>query len=178
MSKTAQLESKIDGLMGLLTSNYATRIVLGDSESLSSADRAPTERENVAFSAAAMPTMRDAATPWTADSLDAQVLELAPEEAELYLEEFRAQRLPYFPCVHIPTATTSKKLLEDRPFFWLCIMAVCTKSMSKQMKLYSSIRQIVAQKMVIELESSLDLLLGLLLTCISWSVLNPNTILF
>lgn len=113
-------------------------------------------------------------TPLTLAILD---LDPSPKEAEESLREFRTKRLPYFPFVHIPFSTTPEKLREERPFLWLCIIAVCAKSISKQTDLYTRIRELVAKKVVAEFERSVDLLLGLL-TCIGWLVFPRIRCLF
>lgn len=88
-------------------------------------------------------------------------------EAEESLTRFRTQHLKYFPFVYIPPNTTVEQLRQDRPFLWLCIMAVSSKRIAQQQALSKRIKNIVAQRMLYEPEYSLDLLLGLL-AFIAW----------
>ena len=88
-------------------------------------------------------------------------------EAEQYLADFQAYKLKYFPFVHISSTMTAQQLQQERPFLWLCIMAVGSKSTSQQQILGSKIRQMVAQEIVVQSQKNIDLLLGLL-TFIGW----------
>ncbi|KAH8896118.1 MFS general substrate transporter [Thozetella sp. PMI_491] len=97
--------------------------------------------------------------------------EPSAEEAQSYLGDFRTRKLPNFPFLYIPFRISAEELRSARPFLWLCIMAVSAKSTSKQVLLYSRVRDMLAQKMVVELDHSLELLLGLLV-CIIWGNLQ------
>jgi hypothetical protein len=50
------------------------------------------------------------------------------EEADEFLKIFRTQMMEYFPFIIMSTSTTAKELRLQRPFLWLCIMAVTSKS--------------------------------------------------
>ncbi|PYH46320.1 Zn(II)2Cys6 transcription factor [Aspergillus saccharolyticus JOP 1030-1] len=90
-------------------------------------------------------------------------------QAEEYLTFFQTQMLPYFPCMHIPPGTTSQKLRRDRPFSWLCIMAVVSRSSAQTRPLFDRIKHIVSQKLVHEYSCrDLDILQGLLIY-LGWS---------
>lgn len=73
----------------------------------------------------------------------------------------------YFPFVCIPADTTPIQLREQRPFLYLCIMAVSTTSITHQRLMSQAIRKIGAREMVISSEKSLDLLQGMLVV-IAW----------
>ena len=70
---------------------------------------------------------------------------------------------------------TAKQLRELSPFLWLNIVAITTKNPGQQSIMSDHIKRSVAQKMVVENEKSLDLLLGLLvfmnwyITLFCWS---------
>ncbi|GLB23587.1 hypothetical protein AtubIFM61612_004182 [Aspergillus tubingensis] len=90
-------------------------------------------------------------------------------QAEEYLSMFVTQKLPYLPFVYFPPGTTAQQLRSDRPFLWLCIMAVTSKSPSQRRTLCNRIRDTVAQRMVHDCYGrDLDFLLGLLVY-IAWS---------
>jgi hypothetical protein len=85
-------------------------------------------------------------------------------QAEEYLTSFHTQLLPYFPCVYIPPGTTAQQLRLERPFTWLCIMAVTCRAAGQRRALYEKIKTIVAQQMVHNsANTDIDILLGLLI---------------
>ena len=93
--------------------------------------------------------------------------EPSPEEAEYYLTNFITLKLKYFPYVYIPSTMTAQQLRQERPFLWLCIMLVTTKSVSLQFVLHNAVRRTVTQEIVFKSEANIDLLLGLL-TYLGW----------
>lgn len=104
---------------------------------------------------------------------EASVQELDDQEAEECLETFRTQHLQFLPFVYISSAVTLRTFQHDRPFLWLCIKAICAKTLDAQDAHARCIREILAQRLVIEGERSIDLLLGLV-ACLSWyAALRP-----
>ncbi|BCS04039.1 Zn(II)2Cys6 transcription factor domain-containing protein [Aspergillus luchuensis] len=100
---------------------------------------------------------------------NASTAEPTRSQAEEYLSIFVTQKLPYLPFVYFPPGTTAQHLRSDRPFLWLCIMAVTSKSPSQRRTLCDRIRETVAQRMVHDCYGrDLDFLLGLLVY-IAWS---------
>ncbi|OTB18715.1 hypothetical protein K445DRAFT_314574 [Daldinia sp. EC12] len=87
---------------------------------------------------------------------------LSPAEAEDTLRVFRDQFLPFFPFVYIPPDTTAAQLQRAKPFLWLNIRTICCKSQPRKSALSQKIREYLAQKMLVDLDRNLDLLLGLL----------------
>lgn len=87
---------------------------------------------------------------------------LHPNDAKEYLETFRTQFLQFLPFVYVSDSTTPQWLQQERPFLWLCITAICTKSPAQQDVLGGRIRDVIAREVVAEGERSIDLLLGLL----------------
>lgn len=83
-------------------------------------------------------------------------------EAEENLKIFLTKQLKYFPFVYISPTTTAEQLRQERPFLWLCIMAISSKIIAQQQSLNNRVQNIVAQRLLYESEYSLDLLLGLL----------------
>lgn len=82
--------------------------------------------------------------------------------AEEQLETFRQVFLPLFAFVHIPSSTSASHLRQRKPFLWLVIMSLTTKSAGQQIIMGDTIRRIVSQQALAEHEKSIDLLLGIL----------------
>ncbi|KAI1801058.1 hypothetical protein F4811DRAFT_482663 [Daldinia bambusicola] len=87
---------------------------------------------------------------------------LSPAEAEDTLRVFRDQFLPFFPFVYLPPDTTAAGLQLTKPFLWLNIMTICCKSQPRKSAFSQKIREYLAQKMLIDLDRNMDILLGLL----------------
>lgn len=162
-----RLEGKIDSLVSLLTSSKESS-TLADRGQGSQGSGAPPYDGFAQQQQQQQPKPR---APVIADCNTGPELSPEPsaEEAEEYLHIFQTRRLKYFPFIHISCMTSATELRREKPFLWLCIMAVSTKSTSRQASLYNIVRKSLADRMVINLEKSLDLLLGLL-CCLSWYV--------
>lgn len=87
--------------------------------------------------------------------------DVSDSEAEQCLSSFRS-KLKYFPFIHIPEEATASTLQQDRPFLWTCILAVSTKSSALQIRLGFKIRRLIAERLLIQHERSIELLLGML----------------
>ena len=85
-----------------------------------------------------------------------------PLEAAEDLLTFRKYMLIFLPFVHLPTTMTSEKLKESSPFLWFSIMTVTCKNVDRRLAMSEAVKKYVAQKMILDHEKSLDLLLGLL----------------
>ncbi|KAJ5995144.1 hypothetical protein N7481_002121 [Penicillium waksmanii] len=110
----------------------------------------------------------NASTPATSYSMSSFcIVDISSHESEKCLDDFRVFKLQYFPFVHIPIDMTAVQLQKERPFLWLCIVSISTKSTARQKALGYKVRQTVAQIMLLESEKSIDLLLGLL-TFLGW----------
>jgi hypothetical protein len=96
-----------------------------------------------------------------------QCPELTASEAEEGLATFAAHMLKFFPFVYISPNTTASELRVQRPFLVLCMAAISNKQAERQRELFSMMRATIAQKLVITVEPSIDLLLGLL-TFLGW----------
>ena len=186
-SKPARLEEKLDGLVSLLKAGTQSDAIVTDPQATaapydsahhSSArtndksssynqidigsktsvldDQLPnppvltpgsTELQDILSSSS--PSLRDTAEP-------------SPLEAEQFLKIFRIHKSEYFPFVHIPPTITANQLRQERPFLWLCVMMVASRSASQQQALGNKVRDKLAQEMVVKSEQNMDLLLGLL----------------
>lgn len=77
--------------------------------------------------------------------------------------------LQCFPVIYLFADMSSGQLREERPFLWLCIMAVACTSTQQQAILGDSVKQIVARDVLFHSENKLEFLLGLLIF-IAWFV--------
>ncbi|KAG0650461.1 hypothetical protein D0Z07_2967 [Hyphodiscus hymeniophilus] len=100
--------------------------------------------------------------------------EPSPTEEAKYFSNFQTYKSKYFPYVYIPSTTTVHQLRQERPFLWLCIMAVGSDSISQQQVLSTKVRQTISQEMIAKSETNIDLLLGLL-TFIGWAHFQIQT---
>jgi hypothetical protein len=141
ITKTARLEEKLDGLVSLI--------------------KAGTPASAIAESPRIPPSLDNPTRYGTVDHTSSSY-EPSPIEAEECLTHFRTYKSRYFPFVHIPSTTSAKQLQQERPFLWLCIMTVSSKSASQQQVLDRKLRQTIAQEMIFLSTQNVDLLLGLL----------------
>ena len=96
------------------------------------------------------------------DSSLVRDFEPSPDEAVECLNIFRQHMATYFPFVMVPDATTAHELRRDRPFFWLCVMSVTSKSSVQQKALGREIRITMGREILVEGKNNIDLLLGIL----------------
>jgi len=76
--------------------------------------------------------------------------------------------LQYFAFIHIPPDLTAQQLRQDRPFLFRAIVAVASPSTQQKLARGRELKHILAQTTLLENQSSIDLLLGLL-TYVAWS---------
>jgi len=163
-SRTAQLEEKLNDLVVLLKSQQERgqhpqptpqprvsqpSISLGTSTSVSNA---PSE-------AGLHSVLTPISTP---QSLASNGSEPSAAEAEECFRLFREEMLPYSPFLHFPPALTAAQLREERPFLWLAILSVSLRTFPRQTVAAEEVRVVLAQKLLMQHERSLDLLQGLL----------------
>ncbi|KAF2257907.1 hypothetical protein CC78DRAFT_425554, partial [Lojkania enalia] len=84
----------------------------------------------------------------------------ATAEAQLHI--FRQFFIPVFPFVYIPAKTSASTLRLQKPFLWLVIMSLTTKSTAQQLAMGESIRTTMADSVARGSEKSLDVLLGII----------------
>ncbi|KAL4812950.1 hypothetical protein BDW67DRAFT_178308 [Aspergillus spinulosporus] len=164
-SKAARLEEKLEDLVTLLRAGVQPPAVNPITNALSTPDSSfDTARDN-ATQHTVLPPIPTTRSP-VAFSTPTEPTSLQAEE---YLATFRGQLLPYFPCIHISPDMTAQQLRWMRPFTWLCIMSVTSKSASQRRALNDKIKTTVAQQMVHNSASTdIDILLGLLIY-LGWS---------
>ena len=93
--------------------------------------------------------------------------EPSEEEAEESLRLYKMSTMPFFPITIISTTMSAKELRQERPFLWLCIMAITSKSTERQKALNREMRLTLGRESLLEGKHNLDLLLGLI-THVAW----------
>ncbi|KAJ5805371.1 Major facilitator superfamily domain general substrate transporter [Penicillium riverlandense] len=180
-SRTTRLEEKIDSLVSLMRAERQSGVETLPSQMTTnnhlSIDLAqmdtPVSNSDIRSTLNALGDGQDTAstntTVTTNSSSSLDTGQPSPIEAEEYLAQFQTWKLQYFPFVYIPYDTSAADLEKDRPFLWLCIMGIGSKSSAQQQFLGNKIRQVIAQDLVVQSQKRLDLLLGLLafIGCIS-----------
>ncbi|KAI1827783.1 hypothetical protein F4861DRAFT_288786 [Xylaria intraflava] len=93
---------------------------------------------------------------------DVSTYQISERTAEEQLDTFRSFFITMFPFVHIPSTTSASELRRQKPFLWLVIMGLATKSVSQQFAIDDMIWRIISQRIVSEHLADIDLLLGLI----------------
>lgn len=181
-SRTAQLEAKLDNIVSLLQATGSTSIPAGWE---STAPKSQSEMElgppgptgapvGAPVGTYASPRISSPSTAATSPSSNefsvhdlCSTLPITPDQAEKTLNVMRNQNLKFLPFVYIPPHFTAEMLREEKPFFWLCIMAVTTPVNIHRETLFSKITALIQQKLLIEVAPSMDMLLGIM-TFVSW----------
>jgi hypothetical protein len=144
-SKRAQLEDKLDDLVTLLRTQQA---------------KSPNDRN----------TEQQTVTPCS--------LNYSPQQAnfepsvhdtltEHELAKFRQLHLPYLPFIHLPLTLSSEQLQREKPLLAFAIKTTCNKMYSQQARMSKMMRGAIAERLMVDGEKSIDLLLTLL-TCMAW----------
>jgi hypothetical protein len=143
VSKSAALEEKLDDIVSLLRERNSSQHVR------------PTEP---------FPTPGSSEQSPNSDSLEeARDQDLTEQE----LMTFRERHLPDFPLVNIPSDYSAVELQRDKPTAALAVKALVTKEAAKQVVLGKKLREVLTQKVMIDGERSLPLLVSLLIS-IAW----------
>ncbi|KAK0709299.1 hypothetical protein B0T26DRAFT_678741 [Lasiosphaeria miniovina] len=189
ISRTAQLQGKLEDLVTLLRSQALPISPVVPSDT-SSASASHADDNSPVFTPAASTSQSTSSRPETTPdgSLAGSGFEPTPhrpvlhlpgspihpsvpswphqptdEEAEENLDKFRNTMLISMPIVYLPPSMTAKQLREQYPFLWFNIMTITCKGAARQFAMSDAILAFVAQKMVIEFDRDMDLLLGLLI---------------
>ncbi|PYH40801.1 Zn(II)2Cys6 transcription factor [Aspergillus saccharolyticus JOP 1030-1] len=160
LSKAAQLEQKMDGLMSLLQS---TGQLPGGRQLPVSAG----SQECAATLGNPLCTPESDGSLSPRQSPPTTIIAPSPAEAEAMLQSFRTHKLACLPFVHIPSSSTPAELQRDSPFLWRCLITTETKDAAQQALRCVDIRQTAAQIAMVDCDKSLDLLQGLLMH-IAW----------
>ncbi|CEI62223.1 unnamed protein product [Fusarium venenatum] len=90
------------------------------------------------------------------------------EEAQTLLDNYRTRAVPHFPFVPIAPDTTIQSLKTAKPFLFMCIMATMkVDNCTIQRQIGEEVRMQAHQRVLMQSESSLELLQGLLVY-IAW----------
>ncbi|KAF4631881.1 hypothetical protein G7Y89_g6243 [Cudoniella acicularis] len=89
-------------------------------------------------------------------------IDLGSEDAGHLLHIFRDEMNPNFPFISIPDSVTASELRRDRPSLYTSVMAVTSRNSSQQISLGKLFMKQVANRMVVDGERNIDLLLGIL----------------
>jgi hypothetical protein len=84
------------------------------------------------------------------------------EELEEYLESYRTTMVSYLPIVCISPDVTLGELRKQRPFLFLVIRAICSKTLERQGALVLEVKKTLGREMLLEGSRNLDLFLGIL----------------
>ncbi|RFU30228.1 hypothetical protein B7463_g6109, partial [Scytalidium lignicola] len=131
VTKTAQLEEKLDGLVSLIRAgalNGASpqNTVSADNNAfygtIQTNANTPTHGQSEGHSSLSSSDDYIRHTPINNDYTDS-LYEPSLIQAEGYLTNFRTCKSKFFPFIHIPSITSAQQLRKERPFLWLCIMA-------------------------------------------------------
>ncbi|PLB46509.1 hypothetical protein P170DRAFT_457119 [Aspergillus steynii IBT 23096] len=157
LSRTAQLEQKVDGLLSLLSASTSV--------DESGARRATGLEQNVQQSLSA-----DLANPRTHSSSGFTPTESPQGNSEVdrigyedtLLTSFRTKKLPCFPFVHIPDTTSAQKFKQESPYLWRCIEVTESRNVDALDDFTTRLRREISNAVLVELEKSLDLLQAIL----------------
>ena len=193
-SVTAKLEAKLNDLVSILRAGQhptqqesSVAQLSSQTPSSSSSQAMPSRLDSLAAAAAANPQPETSFClgktscshePSHTGSTYNVCPEPTPQEAELYLSKFRAW-LSNFPFMHMPSDLTAEQLRRERPFLWLSIMNMTSMSLPQQLLLRERIRQEVANRLVLNNERPMDILLGLV-AYLGWYVVFfflPSTLI-
>ena len=150
VTRIAQLEGKLDGLVSLLQAGQL--VTLPQSGHVLSPPHSNTSTPAVPASPAS----------------SSLAFEASAEEGDQCLSDFRSHMLKYFAIVDV--SADAQWLRKERPFLFLCIMAVSSQSTQTKLALGERIKQTLAQRIILDNDPgviSIDLLLGLL-TFLTW----------
>ncbi|KAI0161036.1 hypothetical protein GGR52DRAFT_562647 [Hypoxylon sp. FL1284] len=180
VSRSARLEEKLDELVSCLKAQRegAKKDPDGDLDDAGDQGEYESETDEPSVSALTPATATNSlggttllSAAITPDSSISYPDEPSLSEAEGLLKKFREEIIGFFPFVYIPPHVASQQLRELYPFLWLNIISTSLTSPRRRTALGDQARNIVIQKVALEREKSLDLLLGLL-TLVGWSHLQ------
>ena len=89
-------------------------------------------------------------------------LDFTFDEANILLDEWRDHMAPFFPFIIVPPSLSAKDLQRDRPYLLKSILAVASRDCIQQLALGKWLVRQLAERVAVNGERNLDLLLGLL----------------
>ena len=178
-SKIASLENRLDELTSALNSvvrstsmgvSFAHSTDSSVQQARVESELSPTEGGSSNRATTSTPAFTPGvSTSETSFSSVADFSRCSAEDAEKLVETFKTKMLKSFAFISLPAEMTARVLREQRPFLFLCIIAVTTKETAEKLALFKNIREHVAQRMLLEAGGTfdIDLLLGWL-TYLVW----------
>ncbi|RDW58820.1 hypothetical protein BP6252_13296 [Coleophoma cylindrospora] len=142
------------------------------------ADTAAVGGEGIATDSPATSFSSTYARETTADTLADALLGSGPaltQDSETCLATFRDKMLPSFSFTYLSPSITAQQLQHDRPFLMRAIMAVASPCRQQKVVYGRELKEVLAQAMLVQNQSSLDLLQGVLVFT-AWSydqIINP-----
>ncbi|KAL6230718.1 hypothetical protein BDW75DRAFT_221858 [Aspergillus navahoensis] len=88
-------------------------------------------------------------------------------DAQEALDIFRGRMLRLCPFVHLPPGLTVQQMQRERPFLFETMLTVTTRSVQEKINRGKELKQTLATAMIVENQSNIDLLLGIL-TYVAW----------
>ena len=194
LDRTVKLEEKLDGLMSLLKAGAQTGTIQADSETTAAiydfahetearmgdkggfTSALPNRAASVSMlsdssvtspSLASGPSLSDVSSVNSPASVISDSSLPSSAAADDCLHTFITYMSKCFPFVYLPPTVTAQQLRQERPFLFLCIMAISSKSASQQQILGDHVRQRLAQELLLNSNKSIDILQGLL-TFVGW----------
>ncbi|KAJ5157257.1 uncharacterized protein N7482_008357 [Penicillium canariense] len=175
-SRTAQLEAKLDNIVSLLQTNGGPTGIPADWDvALPTTGQNASSQSQTCASSCSLPSGGIPTPPATVSAPNScsvedlcSTLPIPPETAEQTLSYFRTENMKYLPFVHIPSHMTSQQLRQEKPFLWLCIMAVLMPGSIQRESVFTKITGTIHQKLLVDSSPSMDMLLGIM-TFISWT---------
>lgn len=176
-SRTAQLEEKLDDLVSILKGShqpgaYDTMMFVTGGDGNPKGANATAALDSLAAAATnhhrnvnGYPASDPESQPASRSS-SVQVVEPSLEEAQTQLNKFRSW-LPNFPFMYLSPDETPYSMQDERPFLWLCIRSITSTSVVQQRAMADLIRRELAERIVVNSERNMDLLLGII-TILAW----------
>lgn len=90
-------------------------------------------------------------------------------EGESLIEIFTTRMVNLFPFVVVPSYVTAEQLRRERPFLFLSLSMVACQNASRQREIATTVKEYVAEHIVLRNERSLDLLQGLIVS-LAWFI--------
>jgi hypothetical protein len=84
------------------------------------------------------------------------------EMSNILFKRFRDEMSPCFPFIVLSPSMTADQLRQERPFLFSCIVAISCHDTAQQLQLGKQVIKQLAERMVVNTERNLDLLLGIL----------------
>jgi hypothetical protein len=89
--------------------------------------------------------------------------------SDMEFTKVRELHLPHFPFIYLPPDVSAEQLSLEKPLLSLAFKTISNKAASRQAKLSKKLRTMVAMKVIVDGEKSIDLLLTIL-ACMAWYV--------